>query len=430
LRDYSNRNRVPRLLLVTFALLAFAVACDGPTTPVDVQMRPVFAPPSNVCVGQTPPPNLYGDLRFPTAGLIDRGQVSAVNMPEPPKNTLYYVCRRQRAISGIVVNDTWQDLQPQREGQPIRVTTIEKALREVRAYNGTPGRLLTVRLRIWGGIDAPAWAKRIGGPISICDQDALPCPRAALRTVGAFWSRAYEEAWQDVQQQLAARYDRDRTIGDVAVTSCDSLTDEPFVQPEDAYSKANLLRAGYTDARYKTCLADAVARDYLPFWNRTWLVFSFNPFRMIQQSPPSTDLAFTKATIVSCRQHMPRRCVLNNQTLGKFTPPPSPAPRQTPSLAQDYYAMWRFMRAQGSPISFQTASSLNLTAAWGSSRAGWNAAAQLAHRFGASSLELWPPERVEPCTAPNRDWLSGYTCFSTGKLLQWKSGLAPPGPRP
>lgn len=433
---------MPRLLAVSFALLVCAVACNGTTGPaLDVQA--VVAPASNVCVGQTPPPNLYGDLRFPTLGLIDRGQVSAANMPEPPKNTLYYVCRRQRAISGIVVNDTWKDLQPDREGQPIHLTTIENALREVRAFNGMPGRLVTVRLRIWGGIDAPAWAKRIGGPISICDQNALPlppqvrataspspCPSVALRTVGAFWSRAYDTAWQDVQQQLAGRYDRDRTIGDVAVTSCDSLTDEPFVQPEDAYSKESLLRAGYTDARYKACLAKAVPRDYLPFWTHTWLAFSFNPFRSIQETPPVTDLAFTKATIISCRQLAPRRCVLNNQTLGKFTPPPSPAPSQTPSLAADYYAMWRFMRAQGAPISFQTASSGNLTQAWGGSRAGWNAAAQLAHRFGASSLELWPPERVEPCTAPGRDWLAGYTCFSTSKLLEWKSGLAPLRPKP
>lgn len=430
------------MLVVAFALLAWAVACSGAIAPPVARTGGASASPSDVCDGQTPPPNPKNDTRNPTLGLIDRGQVSAPNMPEPPKNTLYYACRRQRAISGIVVNETWEDLQPQRAGQPIRLTTIENALREIRAYNEIPGRSLTVRLRIWGGIDAPAWAKRIGGPIAICDQDALPppqvpgaisptpCPSVARRTVGAFWSRAYDDAWQDVQRQLAGRYDRDRTIGDVAVTSCDSLTDEPFVQPEDAYSKDHLLRAGYTDARYRACLAHAVAQDYLPFWHRSPLVFSFNPFRRIQQTPPLTDLAFTKLTIVACRQLASSRCVLNNQTLGKFTPPPSPAPSHTPSLAQDYYAMWRFMRAQGAPISFQTASSPNLTLAWGRSRVGWNAAAQLAHRFGASSLELWPPERVEPCTAPGRNWLSGYTCFSTRRLLEWKSGLAPYGPTP
>jgi hypothetical protein len=430
---------MPRLLAGVFALLACAAACSSGTIPSSVaHTNGPFALPSDVCAGQTPPPNLSGDARSSTAGLIDRGQVSAANMPEPPKNTLYYVCRRQKAISAIVVNDTWDDLQPRRADEPIRTTTIDAALREIRAYNNIPGRSLTVRLRIWGGIDAPPWAKTIGGPISICDQDALPpaaasvaasptpCPSLARRTVGAFWSSAYDKAWQDVQQQLARRYDRERTIGDVAVTSCDSLTDEPFVQPEDTYSKARLLEAGYTDARYRACLAHAVGRDYAPFWNRASLVFSFNPFRRIQQTPPSTDVAFTKSTIVSCRRLVARRCVLNNQTLGKFTPAPSPAPSQTPTLAYDYYELWRFMHAQGPPISFQTASSANLTVAWGGSRAGWNAAAQLAHRFGASSLELWPPERVETCTAPGRDWLAGYTCFSSSKLLEWKSGLAPP----
>lgn len=366
-------------------------------------------------------------------------------MQVPPPNTIYYVCQRQGAISGIVVNDTWSDLQPDSSGQSIDTAAIDAALVTIARYNQIPGRSLGVRLRIWAGINAPDWAKSIGGSaIEICDQNAVkktgfqtssspaspseatptPCPSEAIRTVGRFWSNAYDAPWRQLQARLAKRYDNDARVNEVSVSSCSSLTSEPFVQPEDSFSRQNLVVAGYTDAGYRHCLATAIARDYAPYWKQTPVDYSFNPFRAIQAKPPSTDLAFTESTIDGCRAAIGKRCILLNETMGKFTPPPSPQPSSTPSLAADYFAMWAYMKTRGGEITFQTTSPPNLFLTWMSNRAGWNAAVTLAAGYGAGSLELFPPKVAgEPCTTKARMWVTGYTCFSKKILNGWKETI-------
>ena len=435
-----------RRSLLALGVLACAVAsCSGTiTSPPSVGTEPpVFA---NACTGQTPPPTPVPAAarrsvpgKQPIRGLIDLGQVSADNMHEPPYNTIYFVCRRQSSISGIVVNDTWTDLQPGGANTPIDTKTIDAALQTIAAYNQTQGRALGIRLRVWAGIDAPNWAKSIaGGPIVICDLDAVPatppasgitlpasptpCPAVAQRTLGAFWTSAYENAWRNVQLQLAKKYDDDPLVSEVSVSSCSSLTSEPFVQPEDAFSRDNLIRAGYTDARYQACLLNAIPGDYAVAWHKTIVDYSFNPFRSIDVTPPATDLTFTERVMNACRKALHARCALLDEALAKFTPPPSPQPSQTPSTAQSYYAMWNYMESLGGEITFQTSSPPNLLAAWGSNEGGWSAAVGLAHQFGASSVELFAPKGNTPCTdPPGRLWVDGYTCFSSATMVRWKS---------
>jgi hypothetical protein len=364
-------------------------------------------------------------------------------MQVPPPNTIYYVCRRQGAISGIVVNDTWSHLQPQTAGEKINTSAIDAAIATVARYNQFPGHSLGVRLRIWAGINAPDWAKSIGGePVAICEQNAVPksesaprdiplqeatptpCPTVAVRTVGRFWSDAYDAPWRRLQARLAKKYDANPMIDEVSLSSCSSLTSEPFVQPEDAFSERNLQLAGYNDARYQHCLATAIVRDYAPYWRQTLVDYSFNPFREIDSKPPGTDLKFTEATIDGCRAAIGKRCVLLNETMGKFTPPPSPHPSSTPSLASEYYAMWSYMKKRGGAVTFQTASPPNLLLAWMTNRAGWNHAVSLAASYGAGSLEIFPPKKAgERCTTPARKWVTGYTCFSEKTLSNWKSEL-------
>jgi hypothetical protein len=276
---------------VAVSLFALGVpACSG-TNPAPASVPPETPSFIDACIDATPPPTPASTpglkpqsrafVKTPIRGLIDLGQINFEIMPPAPYNTLYYACLSQTEISGIVVNDTWADLQPDYAGQPLNTATIDAALQLVERYNRFPGRWLGVRLRVWAGFYAPEWAKAIGGPaVDICDQGAVPqpvptsttptpCPGAAIKTVGRFWSDAYDAAWRALQSQLALKYDNDPFVTEVSLSSCSSLTSEPFVQPEDNYSRANMQASGYTDAGYQMCLAGAVARDYAPYWHVT-----------------------------------------------------------------------------------------------------------------------------------------------------------------
>lgn len=353
-------------------------------------------------------------------------------MPEPPYNTIYYACRRRPAISAIVVNDTWAALQV-KSGGTIDTRPIDAALAEIAKYNATAGQSLGVRLRIWAGIDAPQWAKSLGGrPIPICNSNAPSpspsppaaavttpaptCPAFAIATVGRFWSPPYAAAWRNLQAQVARKYDSDLAVNDVSVSSCSSLTSEPFVQPEDDFSKTNLVKAGYTDRAYALCLSRAIDDDYKPYWHITPVAYSFNPFRKIETKPPSTDLPFTESLIDSCRAALGPRCILLNETMAKF------ANTSTPTGAS-YYEMWAYMQSRGGPISFQTASPPKLLDAWKTNAKGWNEAVALAAHFGATSVELFPQEKTGPCTTPTRKWVNGYTCFATATMLKWRAEI-------
>ena len=92
---------------------------------------------------------------------------------------------------------------------------IDQFLWQVRAYNRTyPKHPLAVKLRVWAGFMAPDWAKNIGGaPISVT-HNGNP------HTIGRFWSPAYRKAFTNLQTLLAAKYDNDPLIREVAVTQC------------------------------------------------------------------------------------------------------------------------------------------------------------------------------------------------------------------
>jgi hypothetical protein len=386
-------------------------------------------------------------VKAPIHGLLDLGQVSAVSMPLPPPNSLFYACQFAPAFGGLVVNETWSDLQPGFENQTIDTQNIDAALAMVALYNATAANPIGVRLRVWQGINAPQWAKNIDGPIDICDNNGpvtpapqtptphpdetpTPCPATQtatdVRTVGGFWTAPYQAAWANVQMQLAQKYDSNPLVSEISVTSCSSLTDEPFVQPEDGWSVARLFGASppYSNAAYQACLKNALSAYSV--WHATIVDDIFNPFKEIAIKPPYADnLDFTKSVMRDC-QALGARCLLNNETLGKFgaTPPPADAtPSPQEQDAANYFAMWRYMQhlhAAGIEVSFQTAAPPELYLAGGNDNlAGWSIAINLARQFRAGSLELWPPEHPIPPCVTAAGWYRGYACFPRKTVIGW-----------
>ena len=158
-----------------------------------------------------------------------------------PDNTLKQLNKKPGIFGGIVIIATWSQLQPRPNATIGDDNVIEQVLDKVRAYNRrNPQKPLAVKLRIWGGFEAPQWAKKIGGaPISTVH-------KGKQRIIGRFWLPEYRKAWAALQQQLAKRFDDERLIREVAITSCMSFTAEPFFIPTtEATVMTPLLAAGF-----------------------------------------------------------------------------------------------------------------------------------------------------------------------------------------
>src|SRR5262249_23720560 len=152
----------------------------------------------------------------------------------------------------------------------------------------------------------------------------------------------YINAWRAFQRQLAARYDDEPLIRQVAVTSCASQTDEPFVPTTDAASQTALSNAGYSDQAGRDCLSGAV-HDYSA-WKHTLIDFTFNPFNSLAGG--KADSAFTISVMDACRTKLGSRCVIANHALA-WPQTDLSAP------AQDVYDE---IKRLGAPSTFQTQS--------------------------------------------------------------------------
>src|ERR1700694_4724379 len=128
------------LALATVAAVLLMTTCRQ-------QPRPTSSPsPSSSTPTPTPLPPT--SLKAPLGGLLDRSG--------PP--TAEYVS----VLGGFVVNVHWSDIQPQ-PGASIPVgNPIDEAIATLHQLDPT-GRM-GIKVRLFAGIYAPAWAKSLGGP--------------------------------------------------------------------------------------------------------------------------------------------------------------------------------------------------------------------------------------------------------------------------
>jgi hypothetical protein len=270
-------------------------------------------------------------LKIPIAGLLDRAG--------PPSAAYYGV------IDGYVINDRhvgpgewgvkWSELQPVRGGAIVANNPIDQAIAQVRKLNAS-GAHLALKLRIVTGINAPNWAKTIGGaPVTV--RDPLS---GATGTIGRFWTSAFGQAYQDLENKLAARYDKVPEIREVSISRCTTVYAEPFQRDaQDAASRANLLAAGFTVAADEACIEQQIQAHRV--WTHTRSDLALNPYQMIVSATQWTpNEKFTEQLMTYCRQVLGSRCILENNSLSST------------SLAGN---MYRAIKARGPNISFQTA---------------------------------------------------------------------------
>src|SRR5882724_3606395 len=155
------------------------------------------------------------DVKSPLHGLVSMGAYRFVGYGGDPVNTLDKLNAKPGIFGGLVVIASWKQLQPTAQSEIGDNNVIDQALAQVRAYNEkNPQKPLGVKLRVWGGFEAPDWAKQLGGAPIETVHNGRP------RTLGRFWSGAYRQAWSRFQDQLAAKYDAQPLIREVSITSC------------------------------------------------------------------------------------------------------------------------------------------------------------------------------------------------------------------
>jgi len=370
LKDFERRSlgktRMKFLIRsVFFLLLGFVLACgQGPSTSSEQVTEPTPSP------SPKPTENLSPAPKQPLRGLLDMGNISFYNKSGSsaiPTNNPDEMAPFAASFSGMVINATWEQLQPNGPDPLPDNNEIDQALAAVRAYNQTHAAL-GVKLRVWGGFTAPDWAKTLnGGPISIDSTNSGG--KHQTGTIGLFWSVPYLQAWTNFQNLLAAKYDSEPLIQEVAVTSCGSDTDEPFVSWLDAPTIANLHSFGYTDELQETCLKEALG--HYAGWRETPIDYTFNLFHETDNTPIVPDQDFTLSVMQLCQADP--QCSLSNHALDQ------------PLLTADTFVYDAMQTDYGANpaqiIDFQTASPDQLD---------WCGAIANAVTYHGLSVELWP----------------------------------------
>jgi hypothetical protein len=327
--------------MVGVAVLGFAVVdyLQSPATHKGVTFGPIFLPiqfgaspsakrpageptPSgNPAV--SPPPVIGPDgLKSPLAGLLDRSHM--------PSSAFYSV------MGGYVVNVSWAALQP--SPGVLNTAPIDQAIALVRQANSN-GAHMGLKLRVFAGTGAPNWAKNLGGPPFI----ARDRSSGATGTVGRFWTPEFGQAYQNLEAQLAARYDGVPELREVVIARCMTIYDEPMIrQISDPSTVAAMLAAGYTPAADEACQQQQIQAHTV--WQHTRSDLAFNPYQYILPTGKTgTSEAFTEQMMDYCRATLGQRCILENNSL------------RSTSLGPSYTQMYAAIKTRGANIVFQTA---------------------------------------------------------------------------
>ena len=339
-----SAGRVP--MVVAMGVAALLAGCgSSPNTIVTGSGTPTTSPISTTTPSPTP-----SDLKPVLAGVLDRSG--------PPPAA--YVT----SLAGYVVNVHWSDLQPTQGGALAAGNAVDQAISEVDALNAAEHTTLGLKIRVFAGIWAPQWVKRLGGsPITVTNpQDG------AQGTIGRFWTGPFGQAYDQLESLLAAKYDAAPEIREVTISRCTTFYDEPFIRDtNDTATVDALVAAGYTFSADETCQRQEI--DAATVWHHTHSDLALNPYEAIGAAGNvSTNELFTESMMEYCRHVLGSACVLENNSL------------RYPAQGAAYESMYASMTLLGAPIAFQTATAGRI--------GDLTAVLAYAVSLGASSVEL------------------------------------------
>lgn len=300
-----------------------------------------FAAPAGLPEQRYPVRLTDSAVKEPLRGLISMGAYKFAPVLGEPDNSLDTVRRKSGLLQGIVILASWRSLVPTATSGLADNNEIDQGLEAVRKYNqDNPKTPLAVKIRVWGGFWAPDWVMEAsGGKVPVVHTNGQG--KSKDRNLGHVWNDAYHKAWAHLQELLAAKYDGDPLVHEVAVTSCMMFTAEPFSIDTHPGALDPLRKAGMTDANYKACLNNIVD-DYAP-WKTTRFETPLNPFKDTDSGKPVHDVNFTLSWMDDCRKRAGERCVFDNHDLD--------VPAKVDKDLQTIYAA---MKRSGAEVEFQT----------------------------------------------------------------------------
>jgi hypothetical protein len=306
-------------------------------------------------------------VKEPLRGLISMGAYKFAPALGEPDNSSDTVRQKAGLLQGIVILASWRSLEPSPTSGLADNNEIDQGLSNVRKYNQDyPNAPLAVKIRVWGGFWAPDWViEDSGGKIPLVHTNFRGV--AKDRTLGHVWDDRYHLRWAHLQQLLAAKYDGDPLVHEVAVTSCMMFTAEPFSIDTRPAAVDPLRKAGMTDANYQACL-NKIVDDYAP-WKTTRFETPLNPFKDTDSGHPKHDVNFTLGWMADCRKRAGDRCVFDNHDLDV------PA-----KVDKDLQTIYETMKKSGAEVEFQTG---------GASPPDLGAVIGYGVSMGATSIELY-----------------------------------------
>jgi hypothetical protein len=276
-------------------------------------------------------------------GLVDRKQI-------PPAANL----------QGAVIEVRWSALEPLAAGL-VPNNHIDTAI-------AAAGCTTPLRIRVLAGMFAPDWVKQASGIVNVTNPFD-----GKTGTVGQFWTDPFRQAYDNLQTELAAKYDSLPNLDEVVVSRCSMFYPEPFLRGTSIASNVKNLRlAGYTLAADQQCQLQEIDST-VSAWTTARVGVSFNPYQVINSDGTTgVDESFTEQVMGYCRYTAGQRCVLENDSIRD---PIS----GLPALYGQMYAVMSGAAGpvhltlngldthvqMGAPIAFQTAVAARIGDFWG-----------------------------------------------------------------
>ena len=300
------------------------------------------------------------------------------------------------------VNVPWSALEPLGPGL-VQDNPIDQAI--------AAGGCTPLRIRVIAGMSTPAWVLALTGGVPVTDPDYHNMGMA-----GQFWTVPYGYWYDNLEAELANKYDQDPDVAEFVVSRCALFYPEPDIIGTSVPSNDTaLLAAGYSTALDQTCQQEEIdtsAKD----WQYTRIGVSFNPYQVLMAIgtgyTKSVDEAYTEQMMAYCRYELGSRCVLENDSIR------DPISGLTSEYAQMYAAMTgasgpidltlpngsNVEVPLGAPLAFQTAVASKIGDFW--------ATLEWARENHASSVEL-PLDGTYPTSGTTAAWQT------IGEVAQW-----------